>query len=125
MRSALQAEGRGYNNRQVHSSSGQIPKIRFERAKNEGNSLFHNLTIPKPHPPLGSVLPARQRHGQRLPAHLVSETCRQSPKRCLVQRWSCPLVPDDTKQLMHICIWWNGKMVQPRSLPWQNLVVRC
>jgi hypothetical protein len=33
------------------------------------------------------------------------------------------MVPDDTKQLMHIRIWWNGNMVHSLSLPLQSFRV--
>jgi len=37
-----------YNNRQVHSTTGEIPFLRFQRAKKEGKSLFREFMIPPP-----------------------------------------------------------------------------
>jgi len=48
-RSVLRDELNRYNNHQVHSTTGDIPNIRFERARKEGNSLFRKFTIPKPY----------------------------------------------------------------------------
>lgn len=48
----LEAEVERYNYRQVHSTSKEIPIIRFERAKKEKNSLFRDF---KMFPPYQSV----------------------------------------------------------------------
>jgi hypothetical protein len=54
-RGALRAELQRYNNQQVHSTTGEIPNIRFERVRREGNSLFRKLVIPKPYTSLQDV----------------------------------------------------------------------
>jgi len=38
-----------YNNRQVHSTTGEIPILRFERAIKEKRSLFREFKIPSPY----------------------------------------------------------------------------
>jgi hypothetical protein len=38
-----------YNNHQVHSTTGEVPSIRFEKAKKEGSSLFRPFTLPEPY----------------------------------------------------------------------------
>jgi len=48
----LEAEVERYNYRQVHSTTKEIPIIRFERAKREKNSLFRDFTM---FPPYQSV----------------------------------------------------------------------
>jgi hypothetical protein len=40
VRSVLHYELDRYNNHQVHSTTGEIPKVRFERAREAGNSFF-------------------------------------------------------------------------------------
>jgi hypothetical protein len=47
-RSALRAEFHRYNSRQIHSTAGAIPNIRFDRARREGNSLFRKFVISEP-----------------------------------------------------------------------------
>ena len=47
-REVLQAEKDRYNNRQVHSTTGEIPAIRFHRAQKEKRSLFREFMIPPP-----------------------------------------------------------------------------
>ncbi len=44
----LEAEVERYNYRQVHSTTKEIPIIRFQRAQREKNSLFRDFTVPSP-----------------------------------------------------------------------------
>lgn len=44
----LAAEVNRYNTKQVHSTTGEIPLIRFQRAEREGNTVFRKLELPKP-----------------------------------------------------------------------------
>ena len=44
----LEQEEQRYNHRQVHSTTGEIPIIRFERALRENQSLFREFKIPYP-----------------------------------------------------------------------------
>ena len=44
----LDFEIRRYNFKQVHSTTGEIPYIRFKRALNTGKSLFRQFVVPKP-----------------------------------------------------------------------------
>lgn len=45
----LAEEVHRYNDLQVHSTTKEIPKIRFERSKREGNWVFRPLVLPKPY----------------------------------------------------------------------------
>ena len=48
-RAVLKEELDRYNNHQVHSTTGEAPSIRFEKARREGNSLFRPVALPKPY----------------------------------------------------------------------------
>ncbi len=48
-REVLENEIERYNYRQVHSTTGEVPIIRFERAIKEKKSLFREFTIPSPY----------------------------------------------------------------------------
>lgn len=45
-REILREEVERYNHRQVHSTTREIPSIRFEKAKQEGRTFFRELTLP-------------------------------------------------------------------------------
>src|SRR3972149_5816275 len=48
-RAVLREEVDRYNNHQVHSTTGEVPGIRFARAYKEGTSLFRPFSLPKPY----------------------------------------------------------------------------
>jgi len=118
VRSVLKAEVDRYNNRQVHSTTGEIPNIRFQKAKKEGNSLFRKFTIPKPyHSPkdVFCLRTSRMVNGYRRISLFKHQI--EVPNVPLREDVNVHLVPDLTKQLMHIRIWWKDKMVHSMSLP--------
>jgi hypothetical protein len=47
-RQVLRAEVERYNNHQVHSTTGEIPSLRFQRAQEEKKSLFREFMVPPP-----------------------------------------------------------------------------
>jgi len=115
---ALRSELHRYNNRQVHSTTGEIPNIRFERAAREGNSLFRKLIIPKPYVSPQDVFCLRERR-------MVNAYRRISLFNHTIEVPNVPLrvyvdihmVPDGTRQLMHIRIWWDRTLVHSLSPP--------
>ena len=118
VRSVLKAEIDRYNNRQVHSTTGEIPNIRFQKAKKEGNSLFRKFTIPKPYRSPKDVFclrTSRMVNGYRRISLFKHQI--EVPNVPLREDVDVHLVPDLTKQLMHIRIWWKDKMVHSMSLP--------
>jgi hypothetical protein len=44
-RSVLKDELERYNHHQVHSTTGEIPRIRFEKALKAGNNLFSTVCL--------------------------------------------------------------------------------
>ena len=48
VRQIFQEEIKRYNTRQVHSTTKEIPIMRFERALKEGRSMFRPFAVPKP-----------------------------------------------------------------------------
>jgi hypothetical protein len=124
VRVVLKEEVDRYNHHQVHSTTKEIPSIRFNRAKQEGNSLFRPLSLPKPYTSLKDVFCLRETrmvNGYRR-ISLFNHTI-QVPKVELYEEVEIHLVPDTTKQIMEIRIWWNGKMVHSVALPLEGFRV--
>jgi len=48
-RDILKAEVKRYNTKQVHSTTKEMPLIRFRRAEREGNTVFRKLELPTPY----------------------------------------------------------------------------
>ncbi len=118
VRSVLKAEVNRYNNHQVHSTTGEIPNIRFHNASKEGNSLFRKFTIPKPYRSPKDVFCFRT-------SRMVNAYRRISlfkhqievPNVPLFEYVNVHLAPDEIRQLMYIRIWWHDKLVHSFSLP--------
>jgi hypothetical protein len=118
VRGVLKSEVQRYNNHQVHSTTGEIPNIRFDKARSEGNSLFHKFALPKPYTSPLDVFCLRARrtvNGYRrisLFKHII-----EVPNVPLREDVEIHLTPDEPEKLMHIRIWWNKSMVHSLSLP--------
>jgi hypothetical protein len=117
-RSVLRDELHRYNCVQIHSTTGEIPDIRFERARRNGNSLFRKLLIPKPYSSVQDVFCLREKR-------LVNNYRRISLFKHIIEVPNVPLrvhvdvhmVPDADRQLMHIRIWHERNLVHSISLP--------
>ena len=123
-RGVLKDEIDRYNNHQVHSTTREIPGIRFERALEDGNSLFRKFSLPKPYTsPLDVFCLRTQRmvNGYRRISLFKNEI--EVPKVPLRVYVDVHMVPDTAKGVMHIRIWWNKKMVHSLSLPLEGFRV--
>ena len=124
VRSVLRAEVDRYNNHQIHSTTGEIPNIRFQKARQEGNSLFRHFSLPKPYTsPLDVFCLRTERMVTAYRRISLFKHEIEVPNVPLREDVDVHLVPDVTKQLMHIRIWWNDKMVHSVSLPLQGFRV--
>jgi hypothetical protein len=118
VRSVLKSEVNRYNNHQVHSTTGEIPEIRFRRALNSGNFLFRKFAVPQPFSSPQDVFCLRT-------SRIVDAYRRISlfnhqievPKVPLREEVIVHLIPNINKELMHVRIWWNNKLVHRVTLP--------
>lgn len=118
VRSVLKNEINRYNNHQVHSTTGEIPEIRFRRALNSGNSLLRKFAVPQPFSSPQDVFCLRT-------TRMVDAYRRISlynhkievPKVPLREDVTIHLIPNINKELMHVRIWWNNKLVHRVNLP--------
>ena len=118
VRSVLRAEVHRYNNQHVHSTTGEIPNIRFKKAKQTGNSLFRQFTLPIPYSSSQDVFCLREKRsidGYRR-ISLFKHTI-EVPNVPLREEVDVHLIPDETRQLMHIRIWWKSNLAHSLSLP--------
>lgn len=117
-RAVLKEEIDRYNNRQVHSTTGQIPRIRFEEARRDGNTLFRPFVIPRPYASTKDVFCLREKrtvdgYGKiSLFAHAISV-----PKVPLREEVEIHLVPDARTGSMDVRIWWGNRNVLSVAYP--------
>jgi hypothetical protein len=117
-RSVLKHELERYNNRQVHSTTKQIPSIRFDQARAAGNTLFRPFSLPKPYTSLKDVFclrETRQVNGYRRIS--LFNRVIEVPNAPLYNQVDVHLIPNLTKQLIDIRVWWNDTMVHSVTFP--------
>ena len=123
-RPVLMDEVDRYNNHQVHSTTKEIPNLRFEKAVQAGNSLFRPFALPEPYTSPKDVFCLRETrmvNGYRR-ISLFNHTI-EVPNVPIREYVDVHMVPDTLKQTMGIRIWWNNKLVHTVTLPLQGFRV--
>ncbi|OGO14926.1 MAG: hypothetical protein A2Z14_16925 [Chloroflexi bacterium RBG_16_48_8] len=123
-REVLHEELDRYNNHQVHSTTQEIPRIRFEKAIDEGNSLFRPFSIPEPFTSPDDVFCLREKR-------MINAYRRislfghdiQVPNTPLREYVDIHMVPNLEKNIMNIRIWWKERMVHSLTLPLEGFRV--
>ena len=113
-----------YNNHQVHPTTGEIPRIRFERALAEGNSLLRPFSLPEPYTSPDDVFCLReQRRVNSYSRISLFGHDIQVPNTPLHKMVDIHMVPDPEKNTMDIRIWWNEALVHSLTLPLEGFRV--
>jgi hypothetical protein len=111
------------DNHRVHSTTGEIPSMRFDKARKAWNNLFRPFVLPKPYTSTKDVFCLREKrtvNGYRkisLSSHeiVVSNVTLQ-------EEVEVHLIPDMERGTLEARIWWENQMVQslicqPKELP--------
>jgi hypothetical protein len=123
-RSVLQDEVDRYNHRQVHSTTREIPSIRFEKARDSGHSLFRPFSLPKPYTSPKDVFCLRETRKVNAYRRISLWNHHiEVPNVPLYEDVHVHLIPDTLKQLMNIRVWWNGTMVHSAAYPLRDFRV--
>ena len=113
VRAVLKEELNRYNNHQVHSTTGEVPSIRFDKARKEGNSLFRPFALPKLYTSTKDVFCLQEKrtvNGYRkisLSNHEVVV-----PNVPLRDEVEMHLIPDVARGALEVRIWHDNQMVQ-------------
>lgn len=117
-RSVLYEELDRYNNHQVHSTTEEIPAIRFDSAIAEGKSLLRPFSIPKPYSSPKDVFCLREQKVvnayRRISLHNHEIQVPNVPLRVTVD---IHMIPDFDKKTMEVRIWWKDQFVHSLTLP--------
>ena len=117
-RTVLREEVQRYNCRQVHSTIGEIPAVRFERAQRTGRSLFRPFALPQPYKSAKDVFCLRltrvvdSYRRISLDRHVI-----EVPKVDPHEDVELHLVPDVPKNLLEVRIGHEDPMVRSLNLP--------
>jgi hypothetical protein len=118
VRAVLKDELNRYNNHQVHSTTGEIPSIRFARARKEGNSLFRPFALSKPYTSIKDIFCLREKrmvNGYRKISLFNHEI--PVPHVPLREDVEVHLIPDIQRGTFEVRIWWDSRMVQSLTYP--------
>jgi hypothetical protein len=124
VRTILQAEVQRYNQHQVHSTTKEIPDIRFQKARRAGLSLFHPFSLPQPYTSPKDVFCLRETrvvNGYRRISLFNHQI--EVPHVELREEVDIHMVPDVDKQTMEIRIWWENTLVHTVILPLEGFRV--
>jgi transposase len=118
-RTVLQEEVARYNNTQVHSTTGEIPRIRFDKARREGNSLFRPFALPKPYTSSKDVFCLRGTClGDGYRKISLFGQFIEVPYAPLREYVEVHLLPDLSREALEVRIWWQQKMVRSVHVPY-------
>ncbi len=118
VRAVLKEELNRYNNHQVHSTTREVPSIRFDKARKEGNSLFRPFTLPKPYTSTKDVFCLREKrtvNGYRKICLFNHEIV--VPHVPLREEVEAHFVPDIERDALEVRIWWDNRMVHSVTYP--------
>jgi Integrase core domain. len=123
-RSVLRNEVDRYNNHQVHSTTSEIPSLRFEQARKSGNSLFRPFSLPKPYTSPKDIFCLRET--RTLNGYgLISLFNHKIDVPDVPDREDVELhmIPDLDKNALEVRIWYEQKMVLSLTLNVANPLV--
>lgn len=117
-REILKYEVNRYNNRQVHSTTKEIPSYRFEKAKREGNSLFRPFSIPVPLLSSKDIFCIREKRMVNA-YHKISLYNKEIfvPKVPLRDYVEIFVIPDKKRGIIELRFWWNNQLVHTLTYP--------
>jgi hypothetical protein len=123
-RGVLRDEVDRYNNHQVHSTTGEIPSFRFEKAKTSGSSLFRPFFLPKPFNSSKDVFCLRETRTLNGYGYIsIFNHKIDIPDAPDHENVELHLIPDLSKNSIEIRIWYETKLVRSLSLPLDNIRV--
>jgi len=104
----LEEEAERYNYHQVHSTTGEIPIIRFKRAIREKKSLFREFVIPSPYKSTKDIFCLRVKRTvdayHKISISNIKLRVHKAPLRKEVE---LRIVPDDKTGIAEVRIWYK------------------
>jgi len=117
-RQILREEVHRYNSLQVHSTTKEIPAVRFEKAQQEKRSLFRPFSVPCPFTSVKDVFCIRYKRiadGYRNVS--FSGLSFQIPGVDPHDDVELHLIPDESKNLVEIRFWVQDKVLHSLNIP--------
>ena len=123
-RTVLREELERYNHRQVHSTTKEIPSVRFAKAQATGNTLFRPFSLPEPYTSPKDIFCLREKRTTNPYGRIsLSNHEVRIVNVPLRQEVDVHLVPDFAKNTMQVRIWWQGTPAHSVDLPLDRFTV--
>jgi hypothetical protein len=124
VREILRYEVHRYNEVQVHSTTGEIPIMRLERALLEGKTLFRPFTLPFPYESTRDVFCLRDTRTTNAYRKIsFNGTEFRVPGVDPFEKVDLKIVPDLESGLAEIRFWHNGRLVSTQKLKTSDLAI--
>jgi len=121
-REVLRHETNRYNYRQVHSTTGEIPMVRFEKKISEGKSLFREFMLPLPYQSTKDIFCLRaERTVNAYRKISLSNLELKVPEVPIREKVQLRIVPDKESRFAEIRFWYNSKLVSVQKIKNEDL----
>lgn len=121
-RQVLQSEKHRYNYRQVHSTTGEIPILRFRRALKEKRTLFRQFEVPPPFRSTKDIFSLKVERVvdpyRKVSFHNLEFKLNGVAVRDRVQ---LRIVPDVGRDMAEIRFWSEGRLIDIRKIKSESL----
>ena len=117
-REILKEEVKRYNSKQVHSTTGEIPDIRFTKAGLLGNSLFRPFQLPPPYVNSKDIFCLREKRMVN-GYHKISLWSQEIfvPKVSLRDDVDIHIIPNRKANTVELRFWWRNQLVHTLIYP--------
>jgi hypothetical protein len=117
VRKVLSYEVNRYNKQQVHSTTGEIPILRFERGIREGKSLFRPFKVPYPYESTNDIFSIREERTTDAYRKVSLDGIElRVPGVDPYEKVELRMIPDEDTGLTEIRFWYKGKLVGTQKL---------
>jgi len=118
LRPVLKEEVFRYNHQRLHATTGEIPDIRFEKARRSGRTLFRPFSLPSPYTSPKDVFCLREK--RTVNAYRRIEFYNHQiplPKVLIGQEVDIHLVPDLKRSSLEVRLWSNNHFINSITFP--------
>lgn len=124
VRGIFREEAARYNTRQIHSTTKEIPIIRFEKAVKEGRTIFRPFHIPEPFKSTKDIFCLRDTKTvdayRKISFHGLELKVPKVPPRHKVE---LRMFPDIRKKTVEIRFWFAGELVDKQVMKGQDIPI--
>lgn len=118
LRPVLQQEVYRHNHHRVHSTTGEIPHVRFQRARSAGLSFFRPFALPAPYTSPKDVFCLREKRTVNAYRRIeFYNTAIPMPKVPIGQEVEIHLVPNLERRSLQLRFWWDKRLVHSLVYP--------